>query len=71
MAPEVELLDLVAREVGATRVAQLIPKRGVGQLLGDDGRDAPDAADDHGHAPGLVRGERGLLAGEVFVERHP
>jgi hypothetical protein len=49
----------------------LVPQRGVGQFLGDDGRDARNAADDHGHAPGLVRGERGLLAGEVFFERHP
>jgi hypothetical protein len=43
----------------------------VRQLLGDDGRDAADAADDHGHTAGLIRGERGLLPGKVLVERRP
>jgi hypothetical protein len=71
VAPDVELLDLIAREIGAARVAQLVPQRGVRQLLGDDGRDAADAADDQRQTARLIRGERGLLAGKVLVERHP
>jgi hypothetical protein len=41
------------------------------QLLGDDGRDAADAADDERHAASLIRGERGLLPGKMLVERRP
>jgi hypothetical protein len=41
VAPHVELLDLIAGEISAAGVAELIAERGVGQLLRDDGGTAP------------------------------
>ncbi len=71
MSPHVELLDLIAREIGAARIAELILQRGVGQLLGDDGSYDTDAADNRSHAAGLLPGaEQGLLLGQVLLERH-
>ena len=54
------------RDVGAAHVAEPIAQRGVGQLLRDDGGDAPDAADEGGHVPGVLGRERGLLGREMF-----
>jgi hypothetical protein len=71
VSPHIELLDLVTSDVGSARIAELITKRGVGQLLGDDGGDGADAADDRGHAAGLLPGgEEGLLLGQVRLQCH-
>src|SRR5215469_10864751 len=71
VAPHVELLDLVAGEIGATCIAELIPERSVGQLLRDDGGHGADAADDRRHAPRSGEGKAGLLRSEMLLQRRP
>jgi len=71
VSPHVELLDLIACEIGAARIAELIPQRGVGQLLGDDGSYDTDAADNRGHAaPAPWEPSRACCSARCSSKRH-
>jgi len=66
--PHVELLDLVARDVGAARHAQPAAEGRVRELIGDGGGDGGDAADDEGGAARLIRAPQDLLGAEMLLE---
>ena len=68
MPPDVELLDLVARDIGAAGHAQPATKGRVRKLIGDGGGDGGDAADDEGGAARLIRAQQDLLGVEMLLE---
>jgi hypothetical protein len=67
--PDIELLDLVAADIGAPHVTQAVAEGGTGQLLSDDDGHAAEDLHDRGHARRVLGRKKGLLGRQVLGQR--